>query len=471
VHDPRELELDGPELRRLIRLAADRVARFVETLPSQPAADIEGGVELARSLAEDLPEEGASFEALLDLLFDRAVPKGFNTAGPGYLAYIPGGGLLQTAVADFIGGAVNRYVGVWVAAPGMVQLEANVIRWFCQIAGFPRGASGFLTSGGSLANFGAVVTARQCLLGEQFLRGTMYVSDQTHQSMEKAAALAGFPLANVRIIPSDERFRIRVPDLAARIAGDRRAGFQPFLLVGNAGTTNTGAVDDLEALADLAARERVWFHVDAAYGGFFRLTERGRQAMRGIERADSATLDPHKTLFLPYGTGSLLVREGERLRQAHALTADYLPAMQEAGDFVDFCQISPELTRPPRGLSAWLPLKLHGAAAFRRALDEKLDLAEWAARELHGLEPVIEVMAEPQLSTVAFRLRQPGMEGDALNRLNRQFLARINARNRVHLTGTMLGDQFALRICVVSFRTHQDRMEQCLEDIKAALQD
>jgi aromatic-L-amino-acid decarboxylase len=471
VHDPRELELDGPELRRLIRLAADRVARFVETLPSQPAADVEGAVDLARSLAEDLPEEGASFDALLDLLFDRAVPKGFNTAGPGYLAYIPGGGLLQTAVADFIGGAVNRYVGVWVAAPGMVQLEANVIRWFCQIAGFPRGASGFLTSGGSLANFGAVVTARQCLLGEQFLRGTMYVSDQTHHSMEKAAALAGFPLANVRIIPSDERFRIRVPDLAARIAGDRRAGFQPFLLVGNAGTTNTGAVDDLEALADLAARGRVWFHVDAAYGGFFRLTERGRQAMRGIERADSATLDPHKTLFLPYGTGSLLVREGERLRQAHALTADYLPAMQEAGDFVDFCQISPELTRPPRGLSVWLPLKLHGAAAFRRALDEKLDLAEWAARELHGLEPVIEVMAEPQLSTVAFRLRQPGMEGDALNRLNRQFLARINARNRVHLTGTMLGDQFALRICVVSFRTHQDRMEQCLEDIKAALQD
>jgi aromatic-L-amino-acid decarboxylase len=471
VPNPSELELDGPQLRRLIRLAADRVARFVETLPSQPAADVEGGVELARSLVEDLPEAGAPFEALLDLLFDRAVPKAFNTAGPGYLAYIPGGGLLQTAVADFIGGAVNRYVGVWVAAPGMVQLEANVIRWFCQIAGFPRSASGFLTSGGSLANFGAVVTARHCLLGERFLGGTIYLSDQTHHSMEKAVALAGFPPANVRIIPSDERYRIRIPELAARLAGDRRAGLQPFLIVGNAGTTNTGAVDDLEALADLAAREQVWLHVDAAYGGFFRLTERGRRALRGMERADSATLDPHKTLFLPYGTGSLLVRDGERLRQAHALTADYLPAMQEAGDFVDFCQISPELSRPPRGLSVWLPLKLHGAAAFRRALDEKLDLAEWAARALHALEPAIEVVAEPQLSTVAFRLRREGMDGDALNRLNRQFLARINARNRVHLTGTMLGDRFALRICVVSFRTHQDRMDACLEDIKASLQD
>jgi len=471
VSNPRELELDGPELRRLIRLATDRVARFVETLPGQPAADVEGGVELARSLAEDLPESGTSFESLLDLLFDRVVPKSFNTAGPGYLAYIPGGGLLQTAVADFIGDAVNRYVGVWLAAPGMVQLEANVIRWFCQIAGYPRGASGFLTSGGSLANFGAVITARQHLLGEQFLRGTIYASDQTHHSMEKAAALAGFPLANVRMIPSDSQFRIRLPDLAARMASDRREGFQPFLIVGNAGTTNTGAVDDLEALADLAAREGVWLHVDAAYGGFFRLTERGRNVLRGLERADSATLDPHKTLFLPYGTGSLLVRDGERLRQAHALTAEYLPAMQEGGDFVDFCQISPELSRPPRGLSVWLPLKLHGAAAFRRALDEKLDLAEWAAKELHALEPAIEVVAEPQLSTVAFRLRQPSMDRDALNDLNRRFLARINARNRVHLTGTMVGDRFVLRICVVSFRTHQDRMEQCLQDIKAALQD
>ncbi len=471
MDNPAELELDGSELRRLILLATDRVARFVDTLPSQPAADVQGGVELARSLAEDLPERGAPFEDLLALLFDRAVTKAFNTAGPGYLAYIPGGGLLQTAVADFIGDAVNRYVGVWLAAPGMVQLEVNVIRWFCQIVGFPAGASGFLTSGGSLANFGAIVTARRCLLGEQFLHGTIYVSDQTHHSVEKAAALAGFPAANVRVIPSDGGFRLRVPELTARIAADAKAGFQPFLLVGNAGTTNTGAVDDLEALADVAGRQRMWLHVDAAYGGFFLLTERGRRVMRGIERADSATLDPHKTLFLPYGTGSLLVRDGDRLKQAHALTAEYLPAMQEAQDFVDFCQISPELSRPPRGLSVWLPLKLHGAAIFRRALDEKLDLAEWAARELHALEPAIEVVAEPQLSTVAFRLRRPGLGPEDLNRLNRQFLERINARNRVHLTGTMLADRFVLRICVVSFRTHQDRMEQCLQDIKAALQD
>jgi len=455
----------------LIQLATERVARFVDTLPSQPAADVAGGAELARSLVEGLPEQGVPFEALLDLLFDRVVPKAFNTTGPGYLAYIPGGGLLQTAVADYIGDAVNRYVGVWAAAPGMVQLEVNVIRWFGEIVGYSPGAAGFLTSGGSLANFGAVVTARRHLLGEQFLRGTIYASDQTHHSMEKAAALAGFPVANVRAVPSDDRFRIQLPALEERIRADAGAGFQPFLIVGNAGTTNTGAVDDLDALADLAGQERLWLHVDAAYGGFFLLTERGRRVMHGIARADSITLDPHKALFLPYGTGSLLVRDGERLRRAHALTAEYLPAMQDTQDLVDFCQVSPELSRPPRGLRVWLPLKLHGAAAFRRALDEKLDLAAWAARELHRLEPAIEVVAEPQLSTVAFRLRRPATDPEALNRLNRAFLERINARNRVHLTGTMLGDRFVLRICVVSFRTHRDRMEMCLEDITAALQD
>lgn len=466
-----DLELDGAQLRRLIRLATERVAHFVDTLPTQPAADVASGAELARSLVEALPEQGVPFEALLDLLFHRVVPKAFNTAGPGYLAYIPGGGLLQTAVADYLGDAVNRYVGVWAAAPGMVQLEANVIRWFTEIVGYPAGAAGFLTSGGSMANFSAIVTARHHLLGEQFLRGTIYASDQTHYSVDKAAALAGFPAANVRVVASDDRFRIRLPELEERIAADTQAGFQPFLLVGNAGTTNTGAVDDLDALADLAARRRLWLHVDAAYGGFFMLTARGRNIMHGLAQADSITLDPHKALFLPYGTGSLLVRDGERLRRAHGLTAEYLPEMQEARDFTDFCQLSPELSRPPRGLRVWLPLKLHGAAAFRRALDEKLDLAQWAAQELNRLEPEIEVVAEPQLSTVVFRLRRPGADQDTLNRLNRDLLARVNARNRVHLTGTMLGDRFALRICVVSFRTHLDRMEMCLEDIRAAMRD
>lgn len=470
-----ELELDGAGLKRMVDLAVKRIARYVKTLPQQPAHDLSGAVELARSLVEPAPREGMPFERILDLLFDRAVPVSYNTAGPGYLAYIPGGGLLQTAVADLIGDAVNRYVGVWLAAPGMVQLEANVIRWLCDIAGFPKGASGFLTSGGSLANFSAVVTARRTRLPERFLDGTLYCSDQVHHSVQKAAALAGFPEGSVREIPVDGAFRIRLDALRDRIVEDRRAGRLPFLIVGNAGTVNTGAVDDLVGLADIATRERCWLHVDGAYGGFFLLTERGRRVMRGIDRADSITLDPHKGLFLPYGTGALLVRDVETLRRAHALSADYLPAMQEAGDLVDFCQISPELSRPPRGLRVWLPIKLHGIDAFQKALDEKLDLAEWAAAELERV-PGVRIVARPQLSIVAFRLEPatPARSGARvgerdLNRLNRLLLERINARRRVFLTGTMLDGRFVIRICVLSFRTHLDRMRQALEDIRSAV--
>ena len=340
---PPELEPDAAEMRRLVGAALDRIVAHVESLPRQPACDVQGAAELARSLAEPLPETGSALEPLLDLVFDRAAPKSFNTAGPGYLAYSPGGGLFHTAVADLIADAVNRYVGVWQAAPALSQLEANVVSWFCRIVGYPDGALGLLTSGGSLANFTALVTARRERLPEDFLRGVLYASDQTHHSVQKAAILAGFPAGNVREVRSDAHFRVDVGALRAAVAADRASGFTPFLVVGNAGTTNTGAVDDLVALADAAAAEGLWLHVDAAYGGFFLLTARGRAAMRGIERADSVTLDPHKGLFLPYGTGALVVRDGAALRRAHALHADYLPARPPDDTFVDWSEISPEL--------------------------------------------------------------------------------------------------------------------------------
>jgi aromatic-L-amino-acid/L-tryptophan decarboxylase len=466
--EDRSLELSGETLRALIEAATERVLRHIESLPHQPAADTEGGEGLARSLSEPLPEVGRPAEELIDLLFDRVIPKSFNTAGPGYLAYIPGGGLPHTAVADLIADATNRYVGVFAAAPGLAAIEWNVVRWFCAMVGYAdRGGGGILTSGGSLSNFSALVTARRKLLPKDFLSGTLYVSDQTHHSVQKAAMLAGFPEDNVREIPTDERFRIRLDALQAAISRDRAAGSDPFFLVGNAGTTNTGAVDDLAALADLARREGLWLHADAAYGGFFVLTERGRRILSGLERADSIALDPHKGLFLPYGTGCLLVRDIEALKRAHALSAEYMPPMQADLDLPDFNLLSPELSRDWRGLRVWLPIAMHGIGPFRRNLDEKLDLALWAAEDLRKI-PGIEILAEPQLSILAFRLRRPGLDEEALNALNREVLARVNARNRVHLTGTMLGGHFAIRICVLSFRTHRDRMEQALADIRAA---
>lgn len=466
--DTPSLEIDGRQLRAMMDAVLSRVAPHVDSLATQPAHDLDGHVALARSLAEPLPEHGASLDDVLGILFDRAVPKSFNTAGPGYLAYIPGGGLLHAAVADFLADAVNRYTGVWLAAPGLVQLETNVLRWLTGMVGFPDTAHGILTSGGSLANFSAVVAARADRLPEQFLNGTLYVSDQVHHSVQKAAMLAGFPSGNVCVVPSDERFRMRLDALEDAIARDRAAGQQPFLVVGSGGTTNTGTVDDLPGLATIAEREGLWFHVDAAYGGFFVMTDRGHRALDGMERADSITLDPHKGLFLPYGTGALLVRDVATLKRSHATEGAYLPPMQGQDEFFDYCQISPELSRPFRGLRLWLPLKLLGAGVFRAALDEKLDLAHRAADGLRAIRGM-EVVAEPELSTVAFRATWPGVGPEETNDRNRRLLDAVNRRRRVYLTATTVGGRFLLRICVVSFRTHRDRIDECLADIETAL--
>ena len=438
-----------------------RIVAHIESLPQQPAANVEGAAEFARTLIEPLPEKGEDYERLLDLLFDECIPRSFNAASPGYLAYIPGGGLFHSALADLISDSVNRYTGVNAAAPALVQLETNVVRWLCQIVGYGAGSGGLLTTGGSLANFTAIVTARKERLPENFFRGTLYCSDQVHHSFQKAANLAGFPFANIRDIPSDEKFRMRIDALEEAIARDREENWTPFFVVGSAGTTNTGAVDDLEAIGRIAREQKLWFHCDGAYGGFFAMTDRGRRTLRGMEQADSIVLDPHKTFFLPYGTGGLVVKDAGALRRAHSLHADYLPPMQDDAELVDFCEISPELSRDYRGLRVWLPLKMFGAGVFRQLLDEKLDLTLYATEELRRIDG-IEIVAEPQLSVVAFRIQ-------GSNERNEELLRRINARKRVMLTSTFVRGEFVLRICVVSFRTHRDRMEMALDDIRAAV--
>jgi aromatic-L-amino-acid decarboxylase len=457
------LEPSASEMHALVDEAMRRIVAHIESLPQQPAMNVEGATEYARTLIEPLPQRGESYGKLLDFLFDDAIPRSFTAAGPGYLAYVPGGGLFHSAVADLIANAVNRYVGVCAAAPALVQLEANVVRWFCEILGMPQGSGGVLTSGGSLANFTGIVTARRNMLPDDFLRGTLYCSNQIHHSFQKAANLAGFPYANIRELPVDERFRIRLDALEEAIANDRRGGFTPFLIAGSAGTTATGAVDDLEALARIAREQKLWFHVDGAYGALFMLTGRGRAVLKGIEKADSVILDPHKTLFLPFGTGAVLVRDARTLRRAHSLHADYLPDMQQEDELVDFCEISPELSRDFRGLRVWLPLKMFGIEPFREQLDEKLDLIQYTVDELRKIDG-IEIVAEPQLTITAFRYRD-----DAATR---ELLKRIIGRKRVMLTPTTLPDgRFVIRIAIVSHRTHRDRVEMMLEDVRTSVRE
>lgn len=452
-------------LQGMLAEVGERLAAWLAALPEAPARDDTDGATVAAALRAELSEEGTPLDEVLSLLFDRALPPGLLTAGGGYLAYIPGGGLPLAAVGSLIGGVVNRYTGLWTTSPGAVQLEVNVVRWLQQVVGYGEGAGGILTSGGSMATFSAVFTARRARPGI-LARGRLLTSDQAHHSVVKAAMLAGFEPEAVVAVPSDASGRLTPTALREAIDRVRREG-EPFLVVANAGTTNTGAVDDLEGLADVCAAEGLHLHVDAAYGGFFALTERGRAALRGLERADSITLDPHKGLFLPYGTGALMVRDQEALRRAHQVTGDYLPPTEDHPEHLDWYALSPELSRPFRGLPVWLPLVLHGVGAFRQALDDKLDLAQEAAEALAAM-PDVEVLA-PVLSLLAFRVVPPGLDAEAVDALNRRILERIDARRRVHLTGTRFKGRFVIRICVLAFRTTGQHLRHALEDVEAAI--
>ena len=425
-------------MRALGEDVLDLVVDFIEQRATAPATDLDHPVPTDAADAADTAD-------VLDFI-GHAAQRAVDPAGPGYLAFIPGGGLYTAALADFITAAVNRYTTVATLAPAFVQIEADVIRWIADLFDFPPTAQGILTTGGSLANFSAIVTAKEARHGK-----TIYVSDQAHHSVTKAAALAGFQATAIRVIPSDAELRIDLDALDAAVEEDP----DPFLVVASAGTTNTGAIDALDDLATLAHNHNLWLHVDAAYGGFFQLTERGRHKLRGIERADSITLDPHKGMFLPYGSGCLVVRDGAVLRQAHTAGAEYLQDLPDVG-LPNYAEYSPELSRAFRGLRIWLPLQLHGTQAFADALDEKLDLAGHAYDRLQQSHD-FELPWEPELSVVAFH--HP--DGPRI-------LDEVNASRRVFLSSTTIRGRHTLRIAVLSHRTHLDRVDEAVDLLEKA---
>ncbi len=468
--DPAALERPPQEQRALAQAVLDRVLGHLAGLARAPSCgdvDPARAAAMCRALREGPPEQGAPLDALLAPLFDEWVPRSFGTNGPGYLAYIPGGGLLEAALADLIADTTNRFTGTWAAAPPLVQLEANVLEWFREWMGMPPGTAGLLTSGGSLASFAAIVAAREKLLGPALREGVLYSSRQAHLCIGKAARLAGILPDRVRLLPVDDAFRLRVEALADAVAADRRAGLLPFLVASSAGTTNTGAVDPLDDVADLCAREGLWHHVDGAYGAFFHMVPELRPLLAGLPRADSLALDPHKGLFLPYGTGAVLVRDGEALRAAHAATAAYLPPVPD--EFHDPSQYGPELSRPFRGLRIWLPVKLHGTARLRAAIAEKRALALWAADRLSRI-PALRLIAPPQLSLLAFQMDWPGSTPAQRDAATQDLVRRVTARGRVMLSGCTAESQYLARICVLSFRTRHEHVAAAVEDITTEAQ-
>ena len=439
-------------------------------------------LKLAKTVAEPLPENGEpNLEKILHDVFFRLAPYSTNDNSGGYLAYIPGGGLFHSALADFIALSLNRYVTMFMAAPGLTAIEEQVIRWLCDIVGFSNKAGGVITSGGSSANFMAIHAARTDKLCNKnsvsLQEGIAYMSDQTHLCIEQGMILCGFSKHNIRKIPVDDDFKLRTDLLVEMIEKDKVAGLCPFLLVANAGTANTGAVDNLSQTAEIAKKYNMWFHIDAAYGGFFMLTKQGQILMQGIEHADSLVLDPHKSLFMPYGTGTLLVKNKTKLLNAFNFTGTYLPPTQEQADPLldDIMYLSQEVSREFRGFRIWLPLKMIGINAFREQLEEKLKLTQWAVKQLQQISN-IRIITQPQLSIVAFKLepvKDFEVSGEDLDQINKTFLDAINRRGNIFLSPFKskegLIGKFALRIAILSHRTTHKHIQQGIQDIREAV--
>lgn len=464
-HRIRQLEAEGrlldPDARerdRLLKVTHGYAQGLLNELSDRLAY---GHEKSAASHIRDLPigEATHRIEALVDLLDEAVVRTGILPAHPGHVGYIPGGGIYASALADYLADVTNEYVGVWFAGPGAVEIENATLAWMADLVGYPVGAAGNLASGGSIASLIAVVTAREAaaLTPADYEGVVIYSTSHGHHCVEKAVYVAGLGKAVHRQVALDERYRMVPESLVQLIAADRAAGLRPWLILASAGTTDVGAIDPLAEIAEIARREDLWFHVDAAYGAFFALVDECRPRLEGMERSDSIVLDPHKGLFLPYGTGAVLVRDGQKLRDAHGYDAPYLQDMEAAEENQAPAALSPELTKHWRGLRVWLPLLLHGVEPFRACLEEKLELARYFYGEIKKLG--FEVGPKPELSVVTFRWVPEN--GDA-NAFNRALVREIHRDGRIFLSSTMIEGKFTLRLAVLVFRTHLDTIDLML---------
>lgn len=458
----RELE-PAPELRKEARDGVvNYTENFIDTIESIPAFVSER--ESSRVLGNlHISENSKPINEVLETLGKGLDISGLNPASGGHLGYIPGGGIYYASLGDYWADITNRFAGIFYTAPGAVRMENSLIRWVADLVGYPPDCVGNLASGGSIANLSAIVAARdgQNITSEKVKRAVIYASAQAHHCILKAIRISGLSECIIRIIPLDENYRIKPEELEKIILDDLRQNLIPFLVIASAGTTDVGAVDPLESIGRIAKKHNLWYHIDAAYGGFFILTEHGKKLFKGIELSDSLVMDPHKGLFLPYGLGMVLVKSKQALMHSQYYRANYMQDTLAADEELSPADLSPELTKHFRGLRLWLPLQLLGLKPFRACLEEKLMLARYFYSEVKKMG--FETGPYPELSVASYRFIPK--TGDA-NAFNKKLMDEIVEDGRVFISSTTLEGRFMLRLAVLSFRTHLSTINILLEELR-----
>src|SRR4051794_13924303 len=419
--------------------------------------------EMRARLGGPPPEAAEDFGELLERLRTDVLAHMERSFHPGFFAFIGSNGTWPGALRDFVAAAMNIYTGHWMESAGPSQLELEVIDWFKAWIGYPASAAGLLVSGGSAANMDALACAREARVGAMRDDVVAYVSDQAHSSLARAARVLGFRPDQLRVLPVDGAYRMVPRRLEDAIRADLEAGRTPLFAAASAGATNTGSIDPLEDLAAVCRQHGLWLHVDAAYGGFAALTERGRRALAGIELADSVTMDPHKWLYQPMECGALLVRDGPALRWAFTVTPPYLEDVDSGDRATDFADLGTQLTRCARALKVWLSVRALGLGAFRAAIDRSLDLAAHAAARAAASE-TLELVAPPSLGVVCLRRRFPGAAGehDCAAR-NARLLEALEASGIAFASSTRLRGRYAIRLCVLNHTTTLEHVDRTLD--------
>ena len=460
-----DLRMAPGQMLDLARRAAELLVERTESLSTEDAWDGEFRDGLAPVFMGEPPEEGLPAEEVLERAAREILPYAARLDHPRSFGFVPTAPTWPGVLADFMAAGYNINGATWLTASGPSQVELAVIDWFRRWLGYPEGADGLFTSGGSAASVDAFVAAREAAGNPE--RATVYMSDQSHVALRRAAMIIGVRPESVRTVPSDDQFRLDMEALTRAVAHDRAAGFNPIIVCANGGAAGTGAIDPLEAMADFCESEGIWLHVDAAYGGFAVVTEDGRRLLRGIERADSVGLDAHKWFFQPYEAGCLLVKDASTLQNAFAVRPDILQDTIWGANHPNFADRGIQISRSFRALKVWMSVQIFGMAAFRRAVAKGMELAARAEEHVRN-SPVLETLSPVSLGVVCLRVNPAdgGLGEEALEKVNRTVLARVFWEEPALMSSTMLKGRFALRLCIINHTTAWDDVRETLEAIE-----
>ena len=460
-------DLSREEMKAYGYRIIDTLVDHFDNLESKSPVSSATRKEMDSIFLQEAPDHAMPADEVLDFVMENVIPYSNLQTHPKSYSFVPGPSNYISTLADTLATGFNIFSGGWIVSPAAAELEIVTMNWLLKMFKFPvQKGGGIFTSGGSMANLTALVTARRIKCGDDFSKAIIYLSDQAHSSNIKAIRVLGFKKEQIRIIPTDLEFKIGFNKLKNAIAKDRLEGYQPFCIIASAGTTNTGSVDDLDSIADICEKENLWMHVDGAYGGAAILADKGAKALRGIERADSLTVDPHKWFFQPYEIGCLLVKDSSWLSNTFSEKPEYLRDIEGNESEINFYDYGIQLTRRFRALKFYMSIKTYGLDTFRKAITYNIDLAE-ETEDFLRKSASWEIVSPATLAIINFRYNPLGLSltEREIDALNQEISARVLASKEALLVTTLLQNQVVLRMCLInpktSMRDIKETLTQC----------